>query len=167
DKLRDTIENQGMIHVADRRGHYWIDPLEVFFEVHGRRPDRQPIPDEEDDEVVARNGRSVKRKGTEAEREFAKKIGGHRVPLSGATQEYKGDVEGLGLTWEVKRRKDGFAKLYEWLGGENIDALAIRADRKPWLVVMEVDTLLKLLGGDESAKGTDHRHTTEVDDHGG
>ena len=113
------------------------------------------------------SGRRSKRKGSSAEREFAKLIGGRRIPLSGSVSGFKGDVKGLGLTWEVKRRREAFSRIYGWLEGEGIDALAIRADRKPWLVVMEVDTLLKLLGGDESAKGTDHRHTTEVDDHGG
>jgi len=102
---------------------------------------------------VARNGRLVKEKGTAGEREFAKKIGGQRIPLSGQTEGYQGDVEGLGLKWEVKRRKDGFRKLYEWLGGEGIDALAVRADRKPWLVVMELDTFLKLLGRAEKRMG--------------
>lgn len=112
-------------------------------------------------------GRRSKRKGSAAEREFAAIIGGSRMPLSGSVRGFKGDVKGLGLTWEVKRRREAFSRIYGWLEGEGIDALAIRADRKPWLVVMEVDTLLKLLGRDESAKGTDHRHTTEVDATGG
>ncbi|EGL82083.1 hypothetical protein CathTA2_2446 [Caldalkalibacillus thermarum TA2.A1] len=94
------------------------------------------------------SGRRSKRKGSSAEREFAKLIGGTRIPLSGSQRGFKGDVKGLGLTWECKRYRDGFRRLYAWLEGEDIDALAIRADRKPWLVVMEVDTLLKLLGGD-------------------
>lgn len=120
---------------------------------------------------MARNGRGVKEKGTSGEREFAKKIGGQRIPLSGQTEGYRGDVEGLGLKWEVKRRKSGFAKLYEWLSGEGIDALAVRADRKPWLVVIEVDKLLKwaemIKRGEVDVPSADHRHTTEVDDHGG
>src|SRR5690606_37313827 len=94
-------------------------------------------------------GRSSKRKGSAAEREFASIIGGTRIPLSGAVSGFKGDVKGLGLTFEVKRRRDDFRRIYGWLEGEGIDALAIRADRKPWLVVMEVDTLLKLLGKNE------------------
>lgn len=102
------------------------------------------------------SGRRSKRKGSDAEREFAKLIGGRRIPLSGAVDGFKGDVQGLGLTWEVKRRGEGFNRIYGWLEGDGIDALAIRADRKPWLVVMEVDTLLRLLGGDEGAAGEDY-----------
>lgn len=87
---------------------------------------------------------SQRRKGYEREREFAQLIGGSRVPLSGAAGgEYAGDVKGLGLLWEVKARKDGFKQLYGWLDGK--DALAVRADRRPWLVVMPLETLLRLL----------------------
>ena len=90
-------------------------------------------------------GRSERRKGVEAEREFAKLIGGERVPLSGAAGgRYAGDVFGLGLKWECKRRKDGFKQLYDWLDGA--DALAVRADRRPWLVVMPLAESLGLMG---------------------
>ena len=95
-------------------------------------------------------GRSERRKGVEAEREFAKLIGGERVPLSGAAGgRYAGDVIGLGMRWECKRRKDGFKQLYDWLEGK--DALAVRADRKPWLVVMPLETLLKITEAKEEA----------------
>jgi len=88
-------------------------------------------------------GRSERRKGSDGEREFARLIGGERVPLSGAAGgSYTGDVVGLGLRWEVKRRADGFRSLYDWLEGK--DALAVRADRKPWLVVMPLETLLEI-----------------------
>ncbi|MBA4495122.1 hypothetical protein ACFO25_10025 [Paenactinomyces guangxiensis] len=95
-------------------------------------------------------GRSQKMKGTRREREFAKLINGKRVPLSGsakhAGEEHTGDVEGLGLKWEVKARKDGFKQLYKWLDEEVVDGLAIKADKKDWLVVLPVQTLLSLLG---------------------
>jgi hypothetical protein len=95
-------------------------------------------------------GRSERRKGVEAEREFARLIGGERVPLSGAAGgRYAGDVIGLGMRWECKRRKDGFKRLYDWLDGA--DALAVRADRRPWLVVMPLETLLALIGDREIA----------------
>lgn len=95
-------------------------------------------------------GRSERRKGVEAEREFAKLIGGERVPLSGAAGgNYTGDVIGLGLRWECKRRRNGFKQLYDWLDGA--DALAVRADRKPWLVVMPLERLLELIGDREIA----------------
>src|SRR5690606_8963393 len=63
-------------------------------------------------------GRRSKRKGSSAEREFAKLIGGHRIPLSGSVSGFKGDVKGLGLTWEVKRRREAFSRIYGWLEGE-------------------------------------------------
>lgn len=90
-------------------------------------------------------GRSQRDKGARAEREFAKLIGGRRVPLSGAAGgEFAGDVIGLGMRWEVKRRENGFRQLYKWLEGK--DALAVRADRREWLVVMRFDQFARLVG---------------------
>ena len=65
------------------------------------------------------------------------------MPLSGSVRGFEGDVKGLGMVWEVKRRRDDFRRIYGWLEGEGIDALAIRADRKPWLAIMEVKTLME------------------------
>jgi hypothetical protein len=93
-------------------------------------------------------GRASKRKGSAGEREIAKLLGGQRVPLSGAAGgEFAGDVivPGLG-TGEVKRRRDGFKQIYKWLGDN--DFLAIRADRKEWLIVLPLDRLLRLMGRD-------------------
>jgi len=91
------------------------------------------------------SGRRSKRKGSRTEREFAKLIGGERIPLSGAAGgSYTGDVKGLGLLWECKVRKDGFKQLYKWLEGD-VDALAVKADRKEWLVVLPAEKLLKIL----------------------
>lgn len=86
-------------------------------------------------------GKSQRDKGMRREREFASLIGGSRVPLSGAMDGY------LGLEWEVKARKEGFKTLYNWLEDEREqpDALAIKVDRKPWLVVMPLDTFLKMV----------------------
>jgi Holliday junction resolvase len=87
--------------------------------------------------------RKEREKGLRAEREFAKAIGGERVPLSGAAGgEFTGDVVALNLKWQVKVRKGGFKLIYEALKGH--DALAIKQDRHGWLVVMPVDTLLNL-----------------------
>jgi len=86
-----------------------------------------------------------KRKGTRAETEFARLVGGKRVPLSGALEELPGDVEWPGVgTGEVKRRKDGFAQLYGWLADN--DFLALRRDRDEWLVVLRAKDLQRLLG---------------------
>lgn len=90
-------------------------------------------------------GRASRRKGTEAEREFARLVGGVRVPLSGsAGGEFAGDVIWPGLgRGEVKRRANGFALLYRWL--EDRDWLAVRSDRKNWLVILPVEKVLQLL----------------------
>lgn len=89
-------------------------------------------------------GLMSKRKGQRTELEFAKLIGGTKTPLSGALGgEHSGDVKGLDLTWECKARKDGFKQLYGWLENEKVDALALKANRKSWLVVMTLDTFIE------------------------
>ncbi|MCH8346569.1 MAG: helix-turn-helix domain-containing protein [Chloroflexi bacterium] len=89
-------------------------------------------------------GLSQRQKGLRREREFAQLTGGKRVPLSGAAGgEYTGDVKALGMTWEVKARAAGFRELYKWLDGS--DALALKADRQEWLVVLPYETLRAML----------------------
>lgn len=101
-------------------------------------------------------GASQRRKGLDGEREFARLIGGKRVPLSGAAGgEFSGDVvDSRGWRWEVKRRRNGWQELYKWLDGA--DVLAVRADRRPWLVVMPLDRFLDLTAGDKGG-GLDGR----------
>lgn len=103
-------------------------------------------------------GRSQKQKGNRREREFAKLIGGERVILSGSAkdrgQEFTGDVKGLGLRWEVKARKDGFKTIYKWLEQDGVDALALKADRKEWLVVLPIGKLMELIGEERSRCGS-------------
>lgn len=91
-------------------------------------------------------GRASKRKGNRAEREIVGKLRqkgfeAHRVPLSGPSDAFPGDVlislDGRKLIGEVKRRKNGFKQLYKWLEGKDI--LFLRADRKEWLVVMKLE----------------------------
>lgn len=98
-------------------------------------------------------GRSQKQKGSRREREFAKQIGGQRIPLSGAAKHageaHTGDVEGIGLRWEVKARKDGFKTLYKWLSEEAVDGLALKADRKGWLVVLPLELFMEITEGEE------------------
>ncbi len=99
-------------------------------------------------------GKRSKRKGYTGEREFADLTGGKRVPLSGAADGFKNDVIVDGLKFEVKRRKDGFKTLYNWLEDDaEPDALAIRADYKGWLIVLPVDLFLKLLRGNKNGFG--------------
>ena len=93
-------------------------------------------------------GRASRNKGNRREREFAKLIDGQRVPLSGAQKGYENDVVGFGMHWEVKARKHGFKEIYGWLEGEgNPDALALKADRKPWLVCMTLERFKELMKG--------------------
>lgn len=97
------------------------------------------------------SGLKSRRKGQSAEREFAKLIGGHRVPLSGAQEGYANDVIGLGLEWEVKRRKSGFKQLYDWIEDEREkpDAVALRTDHKQWLVCMTLDKFMELMSDEK------------------
>ena len=97
-------------------------------------------------------GRASRDKGMRGEREFAELVGGQRIPLSGAQKGFENDVEvptPIGtIRAEVKRRKSGFSTLYSWLENEREkpDIVAFRADRKPWLVAMPLETFLKLIG---------------------
>ena len=97
-------------------------------------------------------GKSQRDKGQRGEREFAKLIGGHRVPLSGAQEGYSNDVIGLGLEWEVKRRKSGFKQLYEWVedAREQPDAVALRTDGKQWLVCMTLEKFMELMKNEQN-----------------
>ena len=90
-------------------------------------------------------GRTSRRKGSDAERAFAKAIGGERVPLSGAAPGYPGDVTGLGLLWEVKERRHGagWKTLNDWL--KDREALALVQPYRSTLVVMPLETFLNML----------------------
>lgn len=92
------------------------------------------------------SGLRSRRKGLEGEREFVNTYGGERVPLSGAQGgSFTGDVVNVPYIGkgEIKRRARGFQSLYNWLADN--DFLAVRADRKKWLVVMPMDDLKLLL----------------------
>lgn len=92
-------------------------------------------------------GKSQRDKGARREREFADLTGGERVPLSGAMGTYTNDVIAYGLEFEVKGRKSGFKQLYDIVleKREDPDAVALKVDRKPWLVVMELDKFKELM----------------------
>lgn len=71
-----------------------------------------------------------------------------RVPLSGAAGgRYSGDVSfplcGTDLTLECKKRANGFAQLYTWLGDDNF-AVVCAADNKPDLICMSLSDFLDL-----------------------
>ncbi|WP_077622022.1 hypothetical protein [Sediminibacillus massiliensis] len=93
-------------------------------------------------------GKASRDKGQRREREFAELIGGRRIPLSGAQDGFPNDVEGMGLQWEVKAKKDGYKTIYDYVldEREKPDAVALKADRKPWLVVMTLDKFKELMG---------------------
>lgn len=71
-----------------------------------------------------------------------------RVPLSGASEGFKGDVlvEGRGRTWqfELKARRDDFKRLYGWLEGN--DGVIIKADRQEALVVIPLSRFIEMEG---------------------
>lgn len=99
-------------------------------------------------------GKASKRKGYSGESEFAKLTGGKRQVLSGALGgEFSNDVI-LPNGWkaEVKRRKSGFKTLYDWIEDtrENPDCVAIRVDRKQWIVSMTLDKFQELMKGDNN-----------------
>lgn len=101
------------------------------------------------------SGLRSRRKGLRGEQEFVNLYGGERVPLSGAQGgSFSGDVVNVPYIGkgEIKRRARGFKTLYDWLADN--DFLAMRVDRKPWLVCMKMDDLKLLLDEmDELKKG--------------
>ena len=102
------------------------------------------------------SGRAPRQKGDRLERAVVKQLqdaglDAKRVPLSGSAKGYLGDVSvrlsGRELTLKCKSRKD-FATLYGWLTGR--DALILKADRKPPLLVVKLDDMLELIGTDRA-----------------
>jgi hypothetical protein len=92
-------------------------------------------------------GKASRDKGNRRELEFAHLVGGVRVPLSGAHGGTFGEDVLLPNGWraQVKSRAEGFKTLYAALG--EADVLALKADRKPWLIVMTGEQFLTITGG--------------------
>jgi|TARA_B110000091_G_C13371253_1_gene292291 Holliday junction resolvase len=98
-------------------------------------------------------GRASSSKGYRGEKQVQAQIAAHghacrRVPLSGAAQGWPGDLvidlpDAQGLIVECKVRADGFRQLYQWL--EGADVLTVKADRRPALAVLDLDTYSALL----------------------
>jgi Holliday junction resolvase len=100
-------------------------------------------------------GASQRRKGNCGERELvhvlqAAGIPARRVPLSGSMSAtgFGGDVladfgHGHEVVLEVKRRGQGFARIYGWL--QDCYALAFRGDREEWLIAMRLEDLIELI----------------------
>lgn len=101
------------------------------------------------------SGRKSKDKGYRGEANFVNLmqdhgIGAERMPLSGALGgKWAGDVK-VWTTFhewlfEGKVRANGFKKIYDWIEPANIDALFLKADRKPYLIVMKVEKFIELI----------------------
>jgi hypothetical protein len=86
-------------------------------------------------------GSAERRKGAGGEYEATRLLPGARKVSRMYTPGH--DLEWRNRTIEVKRRKQGFATDYHWL--KDAQLVLKRADRKPWLVTLELDTLLDLL----------------------
>jgi len=93
-----------------------------------------------------------KQKGDRGERDFVSKsreagLDAERIPLSGAAKgSYEGDVKVEGVVGECKVRADGFKTLYRLLEhDEATEFLALKADRKDWLIVLPMAEWLKLM----------------------
>lgn len=94
-----------------------------------------------------------KAKGTAYELEVSRLLESRGITCSrvAAQAGMRGDahdimavIGGNGMKLECKRRADGWRELYAWLG--QADVLALRADRKPSLVVLTADRFLDLVG---------------------
>lgn len=104
---------------------------------------------------MARGGSAAKRKGDRAEREIAKMFGAERSywqpEQEGETKKpdlY--DIPYLGRC-EVKIRSNGFKQLYDWLS--NNAGLFVRADRRPWIVIMPAQDFKAIIDELDAYKG--------------
>lgn len=86
-------------------------------------------------------GKASRDKGARRERELAALLPGAQK-ISGYMRPGP-DLLWRGRMIEVKARSDGFKQLYGWLADAQL--LAVKADRRPWLIVLEIDELLDLL----------------------
>jgi hypothetical protein len=99
-------------------------------------------------------GSSARSKGKRGELELCKilsqalSIPVRRVPLSGAMEGHKGDLEVPGLHVEVKRAETWH--LAEWIrqmedqSGDKMGALMFRKSRSPWYCLMTLNEWLEL-----------------------
>ena len=117
------------------------------------------------------SGAGARRKGSAFEREIRQQIRAigiecKRVPLSGAAQGFKGDLQLAGMTAECKRRKRSYSSLYQALEqGGGSDLLFVRDDQRDSLVVMPFDTFASLCrwaGLPQKYPATTSEETTDV-----
>ena len=110
---------------------------------------------------MSSGGRASRDKGARAERAIVRVLqerglAAERVPLSGSMRgRFGGDISmpalGCDLRGEAKVRGHGFTRLYNWLDGR--DFLALRADRRPLLVVTTLELAARIVMIAERAKG--------------
>jgi hypothetical protein len=89
---------------------------------------------------LAAVARSEREKGARRERQIAEILGATKISMAWQPGP---DLEWLGRMVEVKARRDGWKQLYRWL--EDAQILALKADRKEWLIVLRADELLDLI----------------------
>lgn len=95
-------------------------------------------------------GKVSREKGKRGEREVVNllKAEGHQAQRTAPLQAANGDSSGADVLLddmyqiEVKRRKNGFKSLYDYLDG--MDFAFMRADRRKYIVAMSVETFLEL-----------------------
>lgn len=89
-----------------------------------------------------------KNKGDKGEVEFVKLMGGERTyhqPEKKGETNRKSDIVNVPYIGkgEIKRRKDSWKQLYDWIDGN--DFVAFRSDRKKWIVAIRADDLKLIL----------------------
>ena len=87
-------------------------------------------------------GRRNKQRGYEGEAEVRNKLTAAGIDCY-RTAPPGEDLRVNGQRVEVKRRKDGFREIYGWLEKDAATYLFMRADRRKWLVVMDLQTFLE------------------------
>lgn len=93
--------------------------------------------------VAYQRGKRAAHKGKRLERELARFVEGHRVPLSGALDGLPNDVVAKnGWRLESKGRGGGFGLLFRWLGEAEVVALREPEGEEPWLFACRLDWLL-------------------------
>ena len=119
-------------------------------------------------------GKMQRDKGNRIEREIVnylkqKSINAKRVPLSGSTDGFKGDViielTNKTLKCEVKARKDGFKPIYKNLPKIETGSLKLITEKNR-LAVLKIDEFVKILKGEKLNKYTSdtlHRKLKQID----
>ena len=68
---------------------------------------------------------------------------GYQAGMRGTAHDLRASVRGQSLAIECKARADGWVELHRWL--DQADMLVCKADRKPALAVLPLETFLALV----------------------